>query len=63
LRDPREAAVLRLDRGDPTATALLASSRVEDEAQVVDEPLLRLMGRLREQFEVVRAVRFAHAAR
>jgi hypothetical protein len=61
LRDPREAAILRLDRGDAAVSALLWQERgVEDESQAVDDPLLRIMGRLRQQFEVVRAVRFAH---
>ena len=34
----------------------------EDEAGEIDHPVMRVMARLREHFEVVRAVRFAHQA-
>jgi hypothetical protein len=61
LRNPREAAVLELDRGDEDVQALLSQGRgFDDDAEAVDEPLLALMRRAREIFPVVRAVRFAH---
>jgi hypothetical protein len=61
LRNKEELGVLDLHGGEASAATLLAQHRgIEDEARQVDDPLLRLMERLRPQFELVRAVRFAH---
>ncbi|MCI0460476.1 MAG: DUF4384 domain-containing protein [Gemmataceae bacterium] len=61
FRHQGEVAVLELDRGGDSLTTVLARDRGTDaEAQEADRPLLALLARLREQFEVVRAVRFAH---
>jgi hypothetical protein len=59
LRD--EVAVLALGGGFDSVSTLLASKRgPAEEAQAADEPLRALMGRLRDHFELIRAVRFAH---
>jgi hypothetical protein len=64
LRDPREGAVRGGDEGRPLSQVVLDQQRApEPEARVIDEPLLRMMNRLREHFPVVRAVRFAHEGR
>ncbi len=61
LRKKGELAVLAFDRGAPSPSTVRSLERgFEDEAREVDEPLVRLMERLRGTFEVVRAVRFAH---
>lgn len=61
LRLQSEVAVLDLERGGDALTTVLARDRGTDaEAREADRPLLALLARLREQFEVVRAVRFAH---
>ena len=59
LRD--EVAVLGLGGGFDSVSPLPASKRgAAEEARAADEPLRALMGRLREHFELIRAVRFAH---
>jgi hypothetical protein len=59
LRD--ELVVLGLDGGSESVSTLLARSRgPEDEARAIDEPLRAALVRLRGQFELIRAVRFAH---
>jgi hypothetical protein len=61
LRDPLELAVRGFDAGQPVDFIRLDRHRgLEQEAAEIDDPLLRLMGRLQPHFEVVRAVRFAH---
>jgi hypothetical protein len=61
LRRRDELAVLGLRNGSGTVSTLLAANRgPEEEAQTIDEPLRALLGRLRDHFELLRAVRFAH---
>jgi hypothetical protein len=56
-----ELAVLGLGVGSDSVSTLLASNRgPEEEARAADEPLRALLVRLRDQFELIRAVRFAH---
>jgi hypothetical protein len=57
---PQEWALLRGEEGGGAVRAAGAHRDPDDEAGVIDHPVLRLMQRLREHFEVVRAVRFAH---
>jgi len=60
-RQPNEAVILGLDPGATGISTILAQNRgAEAEAQAADEPLRAMMRRLHEQFELVRAVRFAH---
>lgn len=62
LRHRNEVAVLGLDRGADSVSTLLSQNRgADDEARAADEPLRAAMVRLREHFELIRAVRFAHA--
>ncbi len=62
LRAPDEVAVLRFDRGAETASSPLALNRgIDEEAQAIDQPLLERMSTVRDQFAMIRAVRFAHA--
>lgn len=59
LRD--EVAILGLGAGDDAVSTLLAQNRgSEAEARAADEPLRALLLGLREHFELIRAVRFAH---
>jgi hypothetical protein len=61
MRGPEEVASLRFDQGQANPTTLLAQNRgSEAEAREVDAPLLQRLARLREHFEIVRALRFAH---
>ncbi len=67
MRHPRELAILGLDRradtsaGPGQVTTLLAVERGRDEeTRKVDQPLLALMAKLQEHFELIRAIRFAH---
>lgn len=61
LRDPHEWAIRGADAGQPIGFVKLGGDRgPEDEAAAIDDPLLQMMGRLQDQFEIVRAVRFAH---
>jgi hypothetical protein len=59
LRD--EVAVFGLEGGSDSVSTLLASNRgPEEEARAADEPLRALLVRLRDHFDLIRAVRFAH---
>jgi hypothetical protein len=61
MRLPGEVAVLGLDAGKDSVSTLLALNRgSEEEAQAADEPLRALLVRLRDHFELIRAVRFVH---
>jgi serine/threonine protein kinase len=61
LRDPFEVAVRGFDFGQPVAAIDIGSSRgPAKEAKQIDEPLLQLLEKLRLDFELARAVRFAH---
>jgi hypothetical protein len=52
------------DEDQPVDSLNLGENRgLEKEAAAIDDPLLELMQRLREHFEVIRAVRFAHEGR
>lgn len=56
-----ELAVLGLGGGSDSVSMVLASNRgPEEEARAADEPLRALLLRLRDHFELLRAVRFAH---
>jgi hypothetical protein len=56
-----EWALRGFDRGQEVGFLNLGDDRgPEEEAVRIDDPLLQLMGRLGEQFEMIRAVRFAH---
>lgn len=62
LRHRNEVAVLGLDRGADSVSTILAQNRgPDDEVRAIDEPLRAAMLRLRDHFELIRAVRFAHA--
>jgi hypothetical protein len=59
--NPREWALRGFDRGQEVSFLNLGDNRApEEEAARIDDPLLRLMGKLGEHFEMIRAVRFAH---
>jgi hypothetical protein len=62
LRDPRELAFLGFHQNETRGSVRLALSRgIEGESAEIDDPLLHLMEKLRQQhFEVVQAVRFAY---
>ena len=61
MRDRGEVAVLGLARGAASAESLLSLKRgTSDEIREVDGPVQTLMERLKDQFELIRAVRFAH---
>jgi serine/threonine protein kinase len=63
LRDVREVAVRGFDEGQPTETLRLGQYRgIGDEPDKIDDPLLQLMERLRNEgpFEVIKALRFAY---
>ena len=61
VRDPLEFAVRGADEGQPVAQVNRGGHRgPEAEVEAIDDPLLQLLGRLRDDFEVIRAVRFAH---
>jgi hypothetical protein len=62
MRKPGEFAVLRdLGASDPSRALERSGGRdIEEEAAEIDHPVVQVMARLREHFEVVRAVRFAH---
>jgi hypothetical protein len=64
LLDPKEKAWLELKPGAATPVQQKALRRGLDltQSRAVDQPLLDLVGRLRPQFELVKAVRFAHVA-
>jgi serine/threonine-protein kinase len=59
--NPREWAIRGFDSGQEIRFLNLGDNRAPDEeAARIDDPLLRLMGKLGEYFETIRAVRFAH---
>jgi tRNA A-37 threonylcarbamoyl transferase component Bud32 len=60
FRDPLELAVRGLDRGRPLEVILDRDRGLGKKAQEIDEPLVQLMERLQDDFELIRAVRFAH---
>jgi hypothetical protein len=62
LRDPRELAFFGFHQNETRGSVRLALNRgIEVETAGIDDPLLQLMERLRQQhFEVVQAVRFAY---
>jgi hypothetical protein len=61
LRDPQQYAVRGAEEGRPLVGSTADPPRGPGgEARVIDEPLLRLMNRLRPHFPLVRAVQFAH---
>jgi hypothetical protein len=60
-QSPLEWALRGCDRGEEVGSLNRGDNRApEEEAARIDDPLLRLMDKLGEQFEVLRAVRFAH---
>jgi hypothetical protein len=61
IRLPSEVSVLGLDPGKDSVSTLLSLNRgSEEEAQAADEPWRALLVRLRDHFELIRAVRFVH---
>jgi hypothetical protein len=61
LRNRNEVAVLSLANGaDSVSTQLALNRGNEADAQTVDEPLRAAMLKLRDHFELIVAVRFAH---
>jgi hypothetical protein len=61
MREPNELAVLRFDRDQSAAATILARDRgSEADAREIDRPLIERMAKLRDTFELVRAVRFTH---
>jgi hypothetical protein len=61
MRQRDEVVVLGLNAGADSVSTLLAQNRgPEDDARAADEPLRALLLRLRDHFELIRAVRFAH---
>jgi hypothetical protein len=61
LRDPHEIAVRGFDIGQPTDAIDQGSNRgPAKKARQIDEPLLRLVEKLRPHFDFTRAVRFAY---
>ena len=61
VRHRGEVAILGLDRGADSLQSLIALNRgTTEESRAVDEPLQSLLLRLRDHFELIRAVRFAH---
>jgi hypothetical protein len=64
LNDPNELAVLSLDRKRGLGNIDFSRNRgFKKKAEEIDAPMLQLMGRLRDDFELIRAVRFAHAGK
>ncbi len=63
LRDPREWGMLVLlrDQGKPEMLKRGQYRGIEKKAEEVDDSVLEVLTRLREHFDVVQAVRFAHA--
>jgi hypothetical protein len=61
LNDPHELALLSLDRSQAVGKIAISENRgIKKKAEEIDAPMLQLMGRLRDEFELIRAVRFAH---
>lgn len=64
LRDSGEVVVRGWDRGKPVESVKLdLLRRPKKEAQEIDDQLLQLVSRLADEFEVIRAVQFAHVAK
>ena len=62
VRLPNELFVLSVNGGSQTVATLLAQNRgAEAESQAADERLQQLLLKLAKDFDLVRAVRFAHA--
>ena len=59
LRDEREVAVRGFDDGESIEPVNLHRS-LDPETETIDDPLLQLLERFRQDFEVVRAERFAY---
>jgi hypothetical protein len=59
LRDEREVAVRAYDEGESIAPVDLHRT-LYPETKTIDDPRLQLLERFREDFEVVRVVRFAY---
>jgi predicted Ser/Thr protein kinase len=62
LVDPREVVVRGFDRDRPIKEENIFR-RPGQQAVEIDDSLLQMMGRLQPHFEMIRAVRFAHAAK
>jgi serine/threonine protein kinase len=61
LRHPAEVAIRGFDLGQPVDSINEGANRgIQRESQEIDDPLLQLMGRLQQHFEMIRAVRFGH---
>jgi hypothetical protein len=61
VRHREEVVILGLDPGSKSVATVLAQNRgADEEARAADEPVQALLLRLRDHFEFVRAVRFAH---
>jgi hypothetical protein len=61
LNDPHELSLLSLDRSRAVGQIDFSDNRgIKKKAEEIDAPMLQLMGRLRGDFELIRAVRFAH---
>jgi hypothetical protein len=60
FRHPQEWARLRGEEDGGEVRTTGAHRGPDDEASQIDHPVLRVMQRLHEHFEVVQAVRFAH---
>jgi hypothetical protein len=61
LNDPHELSLLSLDRSQAVGKIDISENRgIKKKAEEIDAPMLQLMGRLRGEFELIRAVRFAH---
>ena len=61
MRAREELAVFGLASGSDAVLSLVSRDRgTEEEARAVDQPLLARLDRLRDQFELIRVVRFAH---
>jgi hypothetical protein len=64
LRDPREVAVRGWDRGQPVESVKHDLVRgPKNEAREIDDQLEQVAGRLAGEFELIRAVQFAHAGK
>jgi serine/threonine protein kinase len=64
LRDPGEVVVRGWDRGAAVKAVELDQKRgPKGEAREIDDQLLQLAGRLADDFELIRAVQFAHVSK
>jgi serine/threonine protein kinase len=66
LRNPLEVAVRGWERGGPVSREALPPDlfrRLEHEAAPIEESLMRMMRRLKDDFELIRLVQFAHQDR